>query len=96
MEFPCPINRGKDVIQCYQFCSAAHLSGDCRVVENQFCVNFDVVHSDRCEHSTLRADKNFILIVQVNSVNYGSKIVLIIPSSQRVERRVIKIRQNPT
>lgn len=51
-------------------------------------MNFDVVHSDRCEHSTLRADKNFKLIVQVNSVNYGSKMVLIIPSSQRVERRV--------
>ena len=59
-------------------------------------MNFDVVHSDRCEHSTLRADKNFILIVQVNSVNYGSKMVLIIPSSQRVEKRVIKICQNPT
>ena len=53
-------------------------------------MNFDVVHSDRCEHSTLRAGKNFILIVQVNSVNYGSKMVLIIPSSQRVERRVKK------
>lgn len=46
--------------------------------------------------STRHSDKNFILIVQVNSVNYGSKMVLIIPSSQRVERRVIKICQNPT